>query len=218
MKTNRISSDIACLKTEEMPAILISTRGFHCTVWQSTTIAIQGSKRTTIDFVIKKYHGPCSLREIEILYKDYLEIKSELEEMIPTAIFVPTLIEKIPSVVVLAETIYPWFNIANSSNEEEVIPLLKKLPKAKDQLERFLEAAKHWYRQDPPRVIDLYGIDNLVFDKNREIKYLDSFSVFFYEDLLYMVDDVDETLRERIEISIKRMDYLEYILQESKIP
>lgn len=217
MQTHRITGDIACLNTEEIPASLISTKGFHCNVWQSTGIAIQSTRSITFDVVIKQYRGSCSLREVEILHRDYLELKAQLEDIIPAAIFVPTLADGLQSVIVVAETVYPWFNIANPLNEEEVIPLLKKLPKAKDQLERFVAAARRWYCRKG-KVIDLYGIDNLVLDKNREIKYLDSFSVFFYEDLLYLVNELDEMLKERIDLSLKRRDYLEYILRESKAP
>jgi hypothetical protein len=210
--------NIACLNTREIPLILISTTGFHCRVWQSTAIFIHGGEKITFDYVIKKYIGPCSLKEVEILYRDYREIKAKLDDIIPTAVFVATLVDGVESVIVIAETIYPWFNLANSANEEEAVPLLKKIPKARDQLEKFLESAREWHSKENPKVIDLYGIDNLILDTNREIKYIDSFSVFFYEDLLYLFDEVDEELKERIEISLKRREYLEYLLQESRKP
>jgi hypothetical protein len=210
--------DIACLNTREIPLILISTTGFHCSVWQSTAIFIHGEERITFDYVIKKYIGSCSLKEVEIFNRDYQEIKAKLDNIIPTAVFVATLVDGVESVIAMAETIYPWFNLANPTNEEEAIPLLKQLPYAQDQLERFLKAAREWYSQKNPKVIDLYGIDNLVLDRNRQVKYIDSFSVFFYEDLLYLFDEVDEELKGRIEISLQRREYLEYLLQASRKP
>ena len=208
--------DIGCLDTHQIPAILISTTGFHCKVWQSTMLLIDGEGTKTIDYVIKKYNDPCSLREIQILNRDYREIKAKLGEIIPTAIFVATPVDGREGVIAVAETVYPWFNIANPANEEEAIPLLGKLPKAQDQLELFLTAAREWHTQNNGKVIDLYGIDNLILDRNSQIKYIDSFSVFFYEDLLYLCDEIDEELQERINISLKRRDYLEYLLQESR--
>jgi hypothetical protein len=212
---NKISGEIGCLHTEVMPVTLISTTGFHCKVWQSTAVVVQNGKSATFDFVIKKYRGPCSIKEVEVLNREYWTLKAKLEEMIPSTIFVATLIDGTESVIAIAETVYSWFNIANPALEEDTIPLLKMLPKARYQLERFLESTQEWYESEN-KVIDLYGLDNLVLDKNREIKYIDSFSVFFYEDLLYLIDEADEMLQERINISLKRKDYLEYILRECK--
>jgi hypothetical protein len=212
---NKISGEIGCLNTKAMPVTLISTTGFHCKVWQSTTIVVQNGKSATFDFVIKKYRGPCSLKEIEVLNREHSTLKAKLEEMVPSTLFVATLIDGMESVIAIAETVYSWFNIANPALEEDTIPLLKMLPKARYQLEQFLAASKEWYEGEN-KVIDLYGLDNLVLDKIREIKYIDSFSVFFYEDLLYLLDETDEMLEERIKISLKRKDYLEYILQECK--
>ncbi len=208
--------DIACLNTHQIPAILISTTGFHCKVWQSTMLLVHDGGTKTIDYVIKKCNDPCSLREIEILNRDYREIKARLGEIIPTAIFVSTRVDGREGAIAIAETVYPWFNLANPANEEEAIPLLGKLPKARDQLELFLTAAREWYTQNNGKIIDLYGIDNLILDRNSRIKYIDSFSVFFYEDLLYLCDEVDAELQERINISLKRRDYLEYLLDESR--
>ena len=179
-------------------------------------LLINGGGIKTIDYVIKKYNDPCSLREIKILNRDYREIKARLGEIIPTAIFVATRVDGMEGAIAIAETIYPWFNIANPANEEEAIPLLGKLPKAQDQLELFLTAAREWYTQNNGKVIDLYGLDNLILDRDSQIKYIDSFSVFFYEDLLTLCDEVDEELHERINISLKRRDYLEYLLHQSR--
>jgi hypothetical protein len=212
---NKIPGEIGCLNTKAMSATLISTTGFHCKVWQSAAVVIQNGKSTTFDFVIKKHLAPCSVKEIEILNGEYCNLKVKLEEMVPSTIFVATLIDGIESVIAIAETVYSWFNIANPALEEDTIPLLKRLPKARYQLEQFLAASTEWYEREN-KVIDLYGLDNLVLDKDREIKYIDSFSVFFYEDLLYLIDGTDEMLEERIRISLRRKDYLQYILQECK--
>jgi hypothetical protein len=210
--------DIGCLDTQGIPLTLISTTGFHCRVWQSTAIIINGDEKIAIDYVIKKYLGPCSLPEIALLYRDYQEIKSRLGDIIPVARFVATRVDGVESVIAIAETIYPWFNIANSANEEEAIPLLKQLPKAQAQLARFIAAARDWQALPYPRIIDLYGLDNLVLDRDHDIKYMDSFSVFFLEDMLTLVDQPDEGLRERIDISLKRREYLEYLLAEARRP
>jgi hypothetical protein len=211
--SNRISSDIGCLNTDEMPAALISTKGFHCKVWQSAMVVAQNSHKKTLDFVVKKYRNPCPFQEVVILNKDYQLLKTTLGDIIPSTLFVATIVDGMESVIALAETVYPWFNLANPGTEEEAIPLLKKLPRARGQLAKFVAAANHWYAQDS-KVIDLYGLDNLVLDRNREIRFIDSFSVFFHEDLLYMVEQVDDLLEERIKISLKRKNYLEYLLEE----
>lgn len=219
--SNRITSkigDIGCLDIQGIPLTLISTTGFHCRVWQSTVIIVNGNEKIAIDYVIKKYLGPCSLPEIALLYRDYQEIKNQLGEIVPTARFVATGVDGMESVIAIAETIYPWFNIANPANEEEAIPLLQRLPKAQAQLERFIAAARAWQALPYPKIIDLYGLDNLVLDRNHDIKYLDSFSVFFLEDLLTLVDQPDDGLRERIDISLKRREYLEYLLAEARRP
>jgi hypothetical protein len=117
--------------------------------------------------------------------------------------------------MVLARTFTPWFNIANPSNEEEALPLLGKLNKARAQLERFVSAAREW-REQESKIIDLFGIDNLVLDKNHQIRYLDSFGVFFHEDVLHLIDGVDRDLIEKIDLSLHRLDYLEYLLKKSQ--
>ncbi len=216
VKTSSKLGDIACLNTADIPAILISTTGFHCKVWQCTAIVVQGEEKISLDYVIKKYHGPCPWREIALLYRDYREIQVALGDIVPTAVFVATRIDGVDSVLAIAATVYPWFNLANPTNEEDAIPLLGKMPKAQDQLELFLQAASRWYALPNPKVIDLYGIDNLVLDRDRQIKYIDSFSVFFYEDMLDLCDEANGELEEKIRISLQRKDYLEYLLQQSR--
>ncbi|MCB1831070.1 MAG: hypothetical protein KDI35_13455, partial [Gammaproteobacteria bacterium] len=76
-------------------------------------------------------------------------------------------------------------------------------------------AAKQW-REQEGKVIDLWGIDNLVLDKDRQIRYLDSFEVFFYEDMLHIMDNAGRELEEKITISLQRLDYLDYLVQQNK--
>lgn len=214
-ETDRIPVDIGCLDIRHMPATLISTHGYHCEVWRTSGVMVRDGERAPLDLVVKRYRERCSLREMRVFHREYGKLRGALEEIVPSALFTHTCIDGEPSVVAVARTVFPWFNIANPSNEEEAVPLLSKLERAKDQLQRFLGAARRWHR-DEQKVIDLYGLDNLVLDRNREIRYLDSFRVFFYEDLLYVVDDPDDTLGAKIEVSLSRLDYLEYLLAQAR--
>lgn len=216
-ENDRIAGNIACLDTLNMPATLISTRGFHCDVWRSTGFIVEGGERLPLDIVIKRHLEPCSFREVVTLNKEYRELKSKLDDMVPDALFVSTKIDGVDNVVVIAEAVTPWFNIANPANEEETIPLLRHLPMARSQLRQFVETAKAWHNEQNMRIIDLYGIDNLILDVNRNVKYIDSFRIFFYGDLLYVVDEVDDDLKVKMEIALERRDYLEYVIRESRI-
>ncbi len=118
----------------------------------------------------------------------------------------------------LAQAINVWFNIANQQNEEEAIKLLRANPKSRIQLSRFVKAAQAWRQSDNPKVIDLFGIDNLVMDTNRDIHFLDSFFVFFFEDTFHLIDgcEEDDELADKVNLSIKRMNYLERLLEQVK--
>ncbi|MEW8270332.1 MAG: hypothetical protein AB2718_08615, partial [Candidatus Thiodiazotropha taylori] len=133
-------------------------------------------------------------------------------------LFVVTKINGRASVLVLAQAINVWFNIANQQNEEEAIKLLCANPKARIQLSRFVKAAQAWRKSDNPKVIDLFGIDNLVMDTNRDIHFLDSFFVFFFEDTFHLIDGCEEDteLADKVNLSIKRMNYLERLLEQVK--
>ena len=89
---------------------------------------------------------------------------------------------------------------------------MQEYPKARNQLERFLNTADTLRASDNPRLIDLYGLDNLVLDNNREIRFVDSFDVFFYEDMIDLLRDDDPELLMKIEISLERLAYLKKIL------
>jgi len=209
----RLTVDIACLDLSRHRASLISTRGNHCEVWRASHRSHREcTPNGYLEFVIKRPLTDNSLREIEILARQYRLLRRELDDIIPEACFVVTRIDGRPNVCVFAHAVNVWFNIANPLNEEEAKQLLRNKPKARLQLRRFIEVAKGWRDSDNPRMIDLYGLDNLVMDNNYEIRFLDSFYVFFHEDMLHILDEPDPQLAAKIETSATRLAYLEQIL------
>ena len=211
-ESDRIASSIACLNTNNLPATLISTAGSHCEVWQCLRSRLKDDKIEHFDFVIKRHYQACSLQEVRVLAKDNVLLKEKLGEIIPETLYVRTLVNNEPNVIVLAETFIPWFNVANPLNESEVIPLFRKLVRAQDQLRYFVEVSLQWYKEEG-KIIDLFGVDNLILTKRQQLKYVDSFGVFFYEDLLKYSDD--DSLKEKIDLSLRRLHYLEYVLKEA---
>ena len=209
-ESDRIPDQVACLNTEAMPATLVSTRGFNCEVWQSGGVIVRDGQRQAVNFVVKRHRYPCSRRKVQAYQREYRRMRTALADIVPSALFVSTRIEDEESVVVLAQTHTPWFDLARPGNEDEARPLLARLPKALGQLARFVRAARSW--ADEGLVVDLYGAENLVLDRDRNVRYLDSFGVFFYEDMLYAVDGVDEALEAKIVISRSRLDYVESLL------
>ncbi|PLY11986.1 MAG: hypothetical protein C0631_17890 [Sedimenticola sp.] len=207
--SNRIAADIACLDVGKLRATLISTVWAHCDVWQSP--GYSGVKKTEYsrDYIVKHHTLPCSYRETAFYLKDYRLLKEKLQDIIPETLYVRTRVDGTANVLVIADAYTPWFNLANPAMEDEALPLLTKLTKAKEQLHRFVETAQEWLAAD--RVIDLYGLDNLVLDRNHEVKYLDSFEVFFHRDILHFIHDVDDELENKINLSIKRLEYLTYL-------
>lgn len=214
---DRLAVTIDCLNPETLRATLVSSAGSHCEVWRtnkrtSTKEKLEGH----VEFVIKYPTGFQSEGEIRILKRDYRRLKKTLHEIIPSAVFFVTKINEEPNVCVLADAVNIWFNIANPQNREEAVALLTEHPRARDQLKRFIDAARNWRSSENSRLIDLYGMDNLVMDRNYEIRYLDSFYVFFYEDMLDLLNHEAENLLEnQIAISLKRLDYLEEIFHQS---
>ncbi|MEW8238865.1 MAG: hypothetical protein AB2727_11780 [Candidatus Thiodiazotropha taylori] len=214
--------DIACLDHSRFRATLISTIGSHCEVWRSSKRhekLVDGEVETSYtEFVIKWPYTDYSENETKLLARHYRQLKDTLDEIIPDALFVVTKINGRASVLVLAQAINVWFNIANQQNEEEAIKLLCANPKARIQLSRFVKAAQAWRKSDNPKVIDLFGIDNLVMDTNRDIHFLDSFFVFFFEDTFHLIDGCEEDteLADKVNLSIKRMNYLERLLEQVK--
>lgn len=166
------------------------------------------------DVVIKKYRGTCSLRQIQVLDKDYRRLKASLEDIVPDTVFMSTMTSRGPGAIAISHAVVPWFNLANPINESDAVPLLRKLPKARNQLMRFCHAARKWAHEKHRKIIDLYGLDNLVLNTNREVRYLDSFHVFFYADMSHFLDEVDDQLMHKMDISISRCDYLEHLLNE----
>jgi len=218
---DRLLVDIACLDRQQLRASLISTTGSHCEVWRSskrceTDEATAGVIYT--EFVIKWPLAHYSEPEARLLARHYRLLKETLDEIVPDALFVITRINGTPSVLVLAKAVNVWFNIANPQNEEEAVRLLCANPKSRIQLARFVRAAKAWRKSDNPRMIDLFGLDNLVMDVNREIVFLDSFFVFFFEDMFNLIDEheEDDGLRDKLEISLRRLEYLEHLLKVVK--
>lgn len=210
----RIPADIGCLDTENLRVTLISTVGAHCDVWQTAGYHFEREKNRTFDMVIKRHTLSCNPLEVEIYRRDYGMLKKRLHDIIPEAIFVRTQIDGEENMLVLAQAFTPWFNLANPAIADDAIPLMAKLHKARLQLGLFLQTARE-IRRTEQKVIDLYGLDNLVLDRNKEVRYLDSFEVFFHEDLLYIIDDPGEELREKIEVSVTRLAYLEFLLESA---
>jgi len=213
-ESNRIPDKISCLNVKKIPATLISTQGAHCDVWQ-----ISGPREspsdTPNDIVVKRHTLSCSIMEGRIYHKDYTRLKQNLFEIIPNALFVRTMIDGEDNILVIARAHVPWFNIANPVFEQEAVPLLQQLPKAWRQLSDFVTYAQFLYRTEQ-KVIDLWGLDNLVLDTDREIRYLDSFEVFFHEDLLHLIDNPGDDLKEKIDVSLRRLAYLEHLIEIGK--
>lgn len=213
--SNRIPNQIGCIDTDSLRTALISTAGYHCDVWQANRVIMSEGRRRTLSYVIKCHKRPCLPKEVVVYQRDYRELRRRLGRIIPEAVFIRTPIDGISNVVAIAKAVTPWFNIANPIFEEDTVPLLRRLTRARSQLQRFIEAARDWGNATDARVIDLWGVDNLVLDNRQNIRYVDSFSVFFYPDIFHAIEDAGEFLSERIAVSLKRLDYLEYLLAES---
>ncbi len=208
----RLTGHIACIDACGFRATLISTLGNHCEVWRSNRIVSLDGGAVEVDRVIKRHRLPCTFPEIRLLNRDYQTLKARLGSIVPEALFVATEVDGELNVVVIADTVQCWFNLANPANESDAVPLLRRHPRARDQLSSFLEAAREWYDDGDGRLIDLYGLDNLVLDVNRQVRYIDSFNVFFYPDLLEHCSEEDgASLREMIQRSLLRLEYLEYV-------
>jgi hypothetical protein len=219
---DQLSVEISCLDQRRLKATLVSTIGSHCEVWRSNRryeIEPENEDQVTYtEFVIKRPFSDYSMSEAALLARHYRHLKETLDEIIPNALFVVSKINGKPNLFVLAKAINIWFNIANQQNEEEAMKLLCAYPKARIQLARFVKAAQAWRLADNPKMIDLFGIDNLIMDTNREIRFLDSFFVFFFEDTFHLIDgsEDDSELKDKVELSVKRLHYLEHLLVMAK--
>jgi len=223
-EVDRLLVDIACLDHRQLRASLISTTGSHCEVWRSSRRSgCQEEAPAEIsytEFVIKWPLTRFSESEARLLARHYRLLKETLDEIIPDTLFVVTRINGVPNVFVLAKAVNVWFNIANPQNEEEAIKLLRANPKSRIQLARFVRAAQAWRDSEQSRIIDLFGLDNLIMDTNREIHFLDSFFVFFFEDLLHLIEEDEDksALEGKLDISLKRLTYLERLVEVAKRP
>ena len=207
---DNLSPEVSCLSPLTLQASLVSTSGSHCEVWRSNRrlVAFSGYQ----EFVLKFPKDQLLEQDITTLMRDHRRLHDALEDIVPSSLFFVADINAKPSLCIIAEAVDVWFNIANPQNREEAVALLESHPKARNQLERFVSIAKQWRSSDSPRLIDLFGIDNLVMDINREIRYLDSFFVFFFEDLPHLLAEVDPALEEKIAVSVERLNYLDGLL------
>jgi hypothetical protein len=212
-ESDRLQADIKGLNPETLQATLISSEGNHCQVWRTSKrnkTADEGSNY--IEFVIKYPVIHYAEAEIRLLAKQYRLLKETLDDIVPDALFMITHINRQRNVCVLARAVNIWFDIANPQYEEEAIALLKKYPKARNQLQRFIITAEAFRQSDNPRLIDLYGLNNLVLDNNREIRYVDSFDVFFFEDMANLFAESDSELEIKLKTSRERLTYLKKVL------
>ena len=215
---DRPALDVSCLNPKCRRAALVSTTGNHCQVWRGTRKhedALDGESYT--EFVIKYPIDRYSDADTRILASQYQELRAKLGDMVPEALFVFSCIDDQPNLFIVARAVNVWFNIANPQNREEAIGLLREYPLARAQLVQFVLQAARWREGPNPRVIDLYGLDNLVMDNQRQIRFVDSFYVFFFEDMLHLLGgEPDYDLQEKIEVSLQRLAYLEQILALSE--
>ena len=205
--------DVACLHPESRRAALVSSTGNHCQVWRSVRKNTDDPDDDTYtEFVVKFPRDRYRHADARILSRQHSMLRDALGEIIPEALFIETCIDGEPNLIVLARAVNVWFNIANPRNREEAIGLLREHPIARRQLAHFLTASARWREGPNPRVIDLYGLDNLVMDNQRQIRFVDSFYVFFFEDMLHLRGgEKDDALEEKIEVSLKRIAYLHEI-------
>lgn len=216
---DRPALDVACLNPKCRRAALVSTAGNHCQVWRGThkhEDTLDGESYT--EFVIKYPLDRYRDADTRILANQYQELRAKLGAMVPEALFVFSRIDDEPNLFIVARAVNVWFNIANPQNREEAVGLLREYPLARAQLVQFVLQAAKWREGPNPRVIDLYGLDNLVMDNQRQIRFVDSFYVFFFEDMLHLLGgEPDYDLQEKIEVSLQRLAYLEQILALSEM-
>lgn len=205
--------EVACLDSSSFLSF-VSEAGFHCDVWQTQVVRQVHEVRVVHELVVKCHRGPCDRAYVRALCREHTRLRKELAEIVPPAIFVAAEVDGQQSAVVVAESCPRWFNIANPGHEAEVLPMVERTSRTKDQLRRFVRAATRWRDAKNSRVIDLVGEDNLVLTTSRELRYIDSFDVFFYPDMFALFDFQDVELERRMEISLERIKYLERVCRE----
>lgn len=215
---DRPALDVACLSPRLRRAALVSTTGNHCEVWRSS-YRPDGAEPDEVyrEFVVKFPLDRYNADDVRTLARHHRQLRDALGEIVPEALFVICCINGEPNLIVLAQAVNVWFNIANPRNREEAVGLLGDSPIARDQLAQFIRQAQAWRSGDNPRVIDLYGLDNLVMDNHRQIRFVDSYYVYFFEDMLHMLGgEPDYDLQDKIAVSLKRLAYLEEILEAAR--
>ena len=215
---DRPALDVPCLNPRCRRVALVSTTGNHCQVWRGTRkheALVDGKSYT--EFVIKYPLDQYSDADARILACQYRMLRKELGDMVPEALFVRSCINEEPNLFIIARAVNVWFNIASPQNREEAIGLLCEFPLARAQLAQFIRKAEKWRQGPNPKVIDLYGLDNLVMDNQRQIRFVDSFYVFFFEDMLHLLGgEPDYELKDKIDLSLHRLAYLKQILAMSE--
>ena len=215
---DRPALDVACLSPKCRRAALVSTTGNHCQVWRgSRKFETAAGSGDYTEFVIKYPLDTYGNADARILARQYRTLRDALGDIVPEALFVLSCINDEPNLIVVARAVNVWFNIANPQNREEAVGLLREHPIARAQLIRFVKQAASWRQGPNPRVIDLYGLDNLVMDNLRQIRFVDSFYVFFFEDMLHLLGgEPDYDLQEKIRVSLQRLAYIEEIIALSE--
>lgn len=210
---------VACLHPNSRRAALVSTTGSHCRVWRSVHKPTDAeSDAGYLEYVIKYPRDQYQASDARILVSQYRKLRDSLGAIVPDALFVMSCIDDQPNLFVVAHAVNIWFNIANPRNREEAIGLLRDYPLARHQLRCFVDQAHRWREGPNPRVIDLYGLDNLVMDNQRQIRYIDSYYVFFFEDMLHLLGgERDYELEEKIDVSLQRLSYLEQVLTAAEV-
>lgn len=215
IETDRLAKDVACLNVRDIPFTLVSKLGFHCDVWRSIGRIVTADGTRPLDFVLKVGKRLCTWRQVAVLAKEYRLLRGALDEIVPSSMFVATRINSTPGAIVFAEACNPWFDLGNPTNEAEALPMLRRQPRLQRQLEHFTLCARRWL-DEQHMVIDLQGAENLVIDRSGGVRYLDSFHVFFYRDTLDALDQVDDDFLFRIDQSIHRLEYLEWLVQQAR--
>ena len=205
--------DVGCLGPSTF-LTLVSEAGFHCDVWQTHVRRQVDDIHSVFDLVIKCHRGACGRAYARALQREHGRLRRELSEIVPPALFVATRIDGEESVVVVSDSCHRWFNPANPVYHDDLVPMLERMPRARDQMRRFVRAAITWRDASDSRIIDLVGEDNLVLTTSRELRYIDSFDVFFYPDILDLLDDRDFDLERRMDMSLERLTYLEAVCRE----
>ena len=206
-----LGADAPALNTQDHQYTLISTRGFHCDAWRTSSTISEGGALRTIDWVVKVSKRSYAQREVRVLKRDHSLLRNALEDIVPAAYFAVGRSGDESGAIVIAEPIEPWFDLANPGNEAEALPLLRNTSRARDQLSRFTAAARRWFDEDG-RLIDLAGTENLVLDRKLNVRYMDSFHVVLYVDLLDDEEEAGSEFAGRVNVAKQRLRSLERLV------